>query len=118
MKQRATKPSADLLQAEHGEGIAMRAGDDRLDVAGGGLTSRASAPRPRGFFIADVLPAIGMLLCAPCNHSCGTFQISLAYCRIVRSDENQPMRAMLRIALAYQSGLSRQSASTSRWAAA
>ena len=32
--------------------------------------------------------------------------MSLAYCLMVRSEENQPIRATLRIALAYQSGLS------------
>ena len=44
--------------------------------------------------------------------------MSCAYCRMVRSDENQPMRAVLRIAFFHQAEGSDQSASTSRWAAA
>ena len=44
-------------------------------------------------------------------------QMSCAYCRIVRSDENQPMRAVLRIAFCHQAEGSDQSSSTWRWAA-
>ena len=45
-----------------------------------------------------------------------TCQISCAYSRIVRSDENQPMRAVLRIAMSHQRFSSRNAASTLRWA--
>ena len=52
------------------------------------------------------------------SHQAGTFQISFAYSRMVRSDENQPICATLRMARAYQSGRSRQTSSTRRWVAA
>ena len=47
-----------------------------------------------------------------------TLQISAAYCRIVRSDENQPIRAVLRIVLAYQRGWIARARRPARWAAA
>ena len=46
----------------------------------------------------------------------GTRQISPAYSRIVRSDENQPMRAVLRIAFCHQDGVA-NSPSIVRWTA-
>jgi len=45
-------------------------------------------------------------------------QISLAYCRIVRSDENQPIRAVLQIAFLFHADGSVQSWSISRCACA
>ena len=47
---------------------------------------------------------------------CGTFQISSAYWRIVRSDENQPMLAVLMMARRVQSELSLHMPSTLRCA--
>eukprot|EP00456_Euglypha_rotunda_P063479 TRINITY_DN5369_c0_g1_i2.p1 TRINITY_DN5369_c0_g1~~TRINITY_DN5369_c0_g1_i2.p1 ORF type:complete len:190 (+),score=19.50 TRINITY_DN5369_c0_g1_i2:90-659(+) len=47
----------------------------------------------------------------------GIFQMSVAYSRIVRSDENHPMRATLWIAFFAQTLWSSHSASTLRWAA-
>ena len=46
----------------------------------------------------------------------GTSQISLAYSLIVRSEENQPMCAVLRAAACHQACLSRQRRNTERWA--
>ena len=46
----------------------------------------------------------------------GTSQISLAYSLIVRSEENQPMCAVLRAAACHQACLSRQRRNTDRWA--
>ncbi len=43
------------------------------------------------------------------------FQISLAYSRMVRSEEKRPMRATLRIAMAVQRSGSRQHSSTTVW---
>ena len=48
----------------------------------------------------------------------GTFQMSFEYSRIVRSDENQPMRAVFRIAFFHQSDGLDHRASTCRCAAA
>ena len=61
--------------------------------------------------------------CAPgsCN-ACGavprtgTFQISWAYSRMVRSDENHGIRATLRMLARVQAGITCQRASMPRWA--
>ena len=45
----------------------------------------------------------------------GVFQISAAYSRIARSEENQAMCAVLRMLAAHQAAGSRHSASTRRW---
>src|SRR6476646_4468449 len=47
----------------------------------------------------------------------GTFQISSAYSRMVRSEENHGIRATLRIAARVQAGTTCQRASMPRWAA-
>ena len=46
----------------------------------------------------------------------GTFQISSAYSRMVRSDENHGIRATLRIEARVQAGTTCQRASMPRWA--
>ena len=110
-----------FLYAEHRERIAMHAGHDGLDVAGccleGSSFSRGGA---RLLHLPTTLPGLRSSLGASFmqSHHVATFQISFAYWRMVRSEENQPIRATLRIARAYQSGLLRQTLSTSRWVAA
>src|SRR5580692_837412 len=61
--------------------------------------------------------------CAPCScNACGkvprtgTFQISWAYSRMVRSDENHGIRATLRILARVHAGGTCQRASMPRWA--
>ncbi len=52
----------------------------------------------------------------PSSYPYITSQMSRAYSLIVRSEENQPTPAVLRMALLHQAAGVRQSASTSRWA--
>ncbi len=74
---------------EHGERVGMAAGDDSCDV---GLA------RPIHLRRHEVRT--------------GTFQISSAYSAIVRSEENQPVRAVLRMAERHQDLRSRQRRAT------
>ena len=81
-----------LVHAEHGKGIGMSAADDGRDRA--------------------------RLCRGPLRHHQAfgtTFQISLAYSRIVRSEENQPTRDVLRTAARHHEAESRQRSSTRRW---
>ena len=118
-KARATGPCRALVHAEDREGIGVAADDDRIDrrlvedgrcgrlLAGGGLPLDCRLVHglsPRSACLEARLQAIS--------------QMSSAYCRMVRSDENQPMRAVLRIAFFHQAVGSDQIASTSRCAAA
>ena len=77
------------------------AGHDGLDIAGCCLDRPSFVAAARGFFISDALPGLRSSLGASLmqSHQTATFQISFAYWRMVRSEENQPMRATLRIAL-------------------
>ncbi len=87
MNARSDPAAVGLLQAEDGERIGVLPLDDRRDfVAGSACQLRHRRP--------SLTPVLT-----------GTSQISSAYWRIVRSEENQPMCAVLRIALAYQSAL-------------
>jgi hypothetical protein len=111
------------LNTENRECVAMCAGDDRLDVAFGcpdeGLLRRGRRARLLHSRSALLHVAVLLFRQPSCNSDhTGMFQISFAYWRMVRSDENHPMRATLWIAFSYQTGLLRQVASTSRCAAA
>src|SRR5690606_3266362 len=103
---------------ENRERIAMRAGNNGGNIAGPGLAVRfAGSTR----LLRQAAPLSGYWMRCRLlmqSHQAGTFQISFAYSRIVRSEENQPTRATLRIALEFQSGLLRQTSSTVRWVAA
>ena len=81
--------AAAFVWPEHGEGVGMPTGDDFLDVG--------------------VARAIHFL----CHGvRTGTFQTSSAYSAIVRSEENQPVRAVLRIAERHHDLRSRQRLAT------
>src|SRR5690606_20216507 len=71
------------VQAEHTKRVRMVARDDRGNIAFAGLPD----------FVAHEAP----------TSLTGAYQISSAYWRRVRSEENQPTCAVLRTALAYQS---------------
>ena len=109
--------AAGLLRAEHREGIAVRARDDRLDLRGiekaGAGGSRRLAPL-HGLLGHQRSPRVVLL---GSGYSLMP-QMSSAYCRMVRSDENQPIRAVFRIAFSHQAEGSDQSSSTARWALA
>ena len=93
------KPFRRFVNAENGKGIGMQTALDRLDFSLRDVASLFLFGRIERFF-----------------HQ--ALQISVAYWRIVRSDENQPIRAVLRTVLAYQLSGSLQIASTSRCALA
>jgi hypothetical protein len=112
------------MDAENGERVAVLARDNRLDIGRCCQKTRLSF---RGGTDSGLLHAGMPLFRRPTlcpsrgdrqSLHAGTFQISLAYSRIVRSEENQPTRATLWIAFAFQTGLFPQSASTLRCAAA
>ncbi len=89
--------SVRLLQAQDGERVGILARDDLVDLVG-----------------------MGLPLLQRCAFHCatGTCQMSWAYCRIVRSDENQPIWAVLRMAIEYHLRGFCQMPSTSACAAA
>ena len=86
-KARTAQPPSCLVRPEHGERIGMPARRRSL------RRRRRSEARP----FHDVM-----------TWRTGTFQISSAYSAIVRSDENQPVRAVLRMAERHQDLRSRQ----------
>src|SRR5690606_30498358 len=114
------EPLSCLLDTQNREGVAMRAGNDRLDIASrrrtfaGSVSSGSRVIRQ----LAPLLDAGAVMRRFMQSHHAGTFQISLAYSRMVRSDENHPIWATLRMARAYQSQRSRHISSTVRCAAA
>ncbi len=85
------------MGAKDGEGVAVQRTHDGLDL----VLAQAPALGERG----------GQLFIT------GTFQISLAYSRMARSEENHPMWATFSIAERRQPAWSAQRRSTSRWAA-
>src|SRR5271166_178308 len=96
-----------LMRPEDGERIAMAGGADRFDVV------FAEPPsRPRRRFCLHILRHAQW----GAGGVTGTFQISCAYSAIVRSEENQPICAVLRIAERHQEDLSRQRLKTLRCA--
>ena len=113
------EPAGHLVHAEHRERIGVAPGDDRLHrrlverrpgrrlPAGGGFALDRSLAHRRPLHDASLGEGYRLIP-----------QMSCAYCRMVRSEENHPMRAVLRIAFFHQTVGSDQSASTSRWAAA
>jgi len=82
----------DGMGAEHGEGVAMTGADKGVHVG------RVKAPS----VVAQVKRT-------------GTFQMSSAYSRMVRSDEKKPMCAVFSTAERHQAAGSRNLAATSRW---
>ncbi len=110
------------LYAQDGERVAVRPGHDRFD--------RRWIERTGGAVAAGLAALDGLLahktsppgdtpeLCPVGSGYRSMPHMSSAYCRIVRSDENHPMRAVLRMAFSHQADGSAQSASTSRCAAA
>ena len=85
---------AQRLGQHHAGGEALRR---RMDAQGG-----------EGIILAPLNHPVDLLrrqhrLSVPPGHA-GSFQMSVAYSRMVRSDENQPMRATLWIAFFVQSG--------------
>ena len=89
------KALSKLLYAENGKGVSMRAGSYR------------SCFVCRKVKVLRIGVAHGSLL----GHG-PAFQISFAYWRIVRSEENQPTRAVLRIVRPYQASSSTHKLST------
>ena len=91
------------------------------DTSGEALARRMDAQSGKGIILASRNHPVDLIrrqhrLSAPSRHA-GSFQMSVAYSRIVRSDENQPMRATLWIAFFAQSASSFHRASTDRCAA-
>src|SRR5215213_10049629 len=82
----------ELVETENAERVGALPRDDGLDVCRFGLPARLAHP---------VKP---LLVSTP--------QISLAYCRIVRSEENHPMWAVFLIAIEYHLRFCCQSVST------
>ena len=95
------EPSVGQMRAEDGEAIGMADRDDRFDI-GRRRSPLAHLPAGSG--------GTGVALT-------GTPQISAAYSRMARSEENQPTPAVFRMAVRHQAGGWRHRASISRWAA-
>ena len=88
-----------VMQPEHGERVAVAGGHDRCDIR---VTRLPSA------ILHDPSLSTYAFLA-------GTSQMSSAYSRIVRSEENQPTRAVFRALDRHHEAGSRHFASTSRW---